>query len=268
MHHAARQRFLTEHLSGVPFCPTMTRALPGESAAAPAAARGVEASRTGDAREGARADMRVRAGEAPRSGSAAQPAPADKAALLDELRREHDLHCPHCTTAAGHTNTVFGEGAPDARIMFIGEAPGAEEDRTGRPFVGRAGQKLDDMIRAMGLKREDVYIANILKSRPPNNRTPRPDEIVDCSPFLARQIAIIQPEALVALGNPATKFLLQTDQGITRMRGQWSTHRSPDGLEIPVMPTFHPAYLLRNYTREVRERVWSDLQAVMTRLGI
>jgi DNA polymerase len=152
--------------------------------------------------------------------------------------------------------------------MFIGEAPGAEEDRTGRPFVGRAGHKLDDMIRAMGLQREDVYIANILKSRPPNNRTPRPDEIADCSPYLARQIAIIQPEALVALGNPSMKFLLQTDQGITRMRGQWASYRSPDGREIPVMPTFHPAYLLRNYTREVRERVWSDLKAVMNRLEI
>lgn len=189
----------------------------------------------------------------------------DKAARLRALAEEHDRECPHCTTAEGHTRTVFGEGDPDAKVMFVGEAPGAEEDRTGRPFVGRAGEKLNDMIRAMGLQREDVFIANILKSRPPNNRTPLQNEVVACAPYLARQIRIIEPVLLVALGGPSSKFLLGTDVGITRLRGQWGEYVSED-LVVPVMPTFHPAYLLRNYTRETRERMWSDLQAVLKRI--
>jgi len=189
-----------------------------------------------------------------------------KAEALEGLRQEHDATCPHCTTATAHTQTVFGEGHPDAEVMFIGEAPGAEEDRTGRPFVGRAGQKLDDMIRAMGLTREDVYIGNILKSRPPNNRTPQPDEVAACAPYLARQIRIILPTVIVALGGPAAKWLLETKIGITKLRGQWSVYRD-DELAVDVMPTFHPAYLLRNYTRDARQKVWSDLQAVMERLG-
>jgi DNA polymerase len=191
---------------------------------------------------------------------------SDKAAALAALDRVHQAECPHCTVAEGHTQTVFGEGDPDADIMFVGEAPGAEEDRTGRPFVGRAGQKLEDMIHAMGLRREDVYIANILKSRPPNNRTPLRPEIDACAPYLARQIAIIRPTVLVALGGPSSKFMLQTDTGITRLRGQWGEYVA-EGLTVPVMPAFHPAYLLRNYTRETREKMWSDLQAVLARLG-
>jgi uracil-DNA glycosylase family 4 len=205
---------------------------------------------------------------------AGMPAPAPdaaavqaKAEALDQLRARHDAECPHCTTATGHTQTVFGEGHPDAFLMFIGEAPGAEEDRTGRPFVGRAGQKLDDMIRAMGLKREQVYIANILKSRPPGNRTPLAHEVAGCAPYLAEQIRIIEPEVIVALGGPAAKFLLQTEIGITKLRGRWSVYRDDD-LQIDVMPTYHPAYILRRYTRETREQVWADLRAVMDRLGL
>ncbi len=199
------------------------------------------------------------------SGSPAGSVAVDKTEALDLLREEHDTNCPHCAIAEGHMQTVFGEGNPNADLLFIGEAPGAEEDRTGRPFVGRAGQKLNGMIEAMGLKRQDVYIANILKSRPPDNRTPLPDEIADCAPYLAQQIRIIEPKVIVTLGAPSTKFVLQTTTGISRLRGQWAVYEDGD-LRVDVMPTFHPAYLLRNYTRDTREKVWSDLQSVMARL--
>ncbi len=189
----------------------------------------------------------------------------DRQRLLDTLQARHDARCPHCTVVKTHTRTVFGEGNPEARLMFIGEAPGEDEDRTGRPFVGKAGQKLDEIIKAMGMRREDVYIANVLKARPPENRTPLPDEVEKCVPFLHEQIRIIGPEVIVALGNPATKLLLKTDVGITRLRGQWGTY-SHGEVRIPVMPTFHPAYLLRNYTVDTRQKMWSDMQAVVQRL--
>lgn len=149
--------------------------------------------------------------------------------------------------------------------MFIGEAPGEEEDRTGRPFVGRAGQKLDEIIKAMGMRREEVYIANVLKSRPPQNRTPLLHEVEACAPFLREQIRVISPWVIVALGGPATKMLLQTETGIMRLRGQWGTYADGD-VRIAVMPTFHPAYLLRNYTPDTRRKMWSDMQAVVQRL--
>lgn len=191
----------------------------------------------------------------------------DAADALQKLRVEHDECCPHCTVATGHTQTVFGEGNANADLMFIGEAPGQEEDRTGRPFVGRAGQKLDQMIEAMGLARADVYIANVLKSRPPDNRTPLQPEVDACGPYLCRQIRIIQPRVIVTLGGPATKLLLNTDVGITKLRGIWAEYRDDEAsLVIPVMPTFHPAYLLRNYTPDTRRKMWSDLQAVLTLL--
>jgi DNA polymerase len=190
----------------------------------------------------------------------------NKTEALETLRQEHAVNCPHCTVATAHTNLVFGEGDPDAGLMFIGEAPGEEEDKTGRPFVGRAGQKLNEMIQAMGLQREDVYIANILKSRPPNNRAPLRNEIDACAPYLAQQIRLIRPKVIVTLGNPSTKFMLRTEIGITKMRGQWASYVDGD-LEIDVMPTFHPAFLLRNYTTDTRRKVWADLQAVMNRLS-
>jgi DNA polymerase len=202
------------------------------------------------------------------SGADAPPelSPQQKPEALAALRARHDAECPHCTTAQSHTQTVFGEGDPNAELMFIGEAPGAEEDRTGRPFVGRAGRKLDEMITAMKMRREEVYIANILKSRPPGNRAPLPDEIDGCSPYLAEQIRIIRPTVIVALGSPAAKWLLRTNEGITRLRGTWSVY--VDGaLSVPVMPTFHPAYLLRNYTLETRGRVWSDIKSTLSKLG-
>ncbi len=193
----------------------------------------------------------------------ATAAAAERQAALDALRARHDAECPHCTAATAHTRTVFGEGSPEARLMFVGEAPGAEEDRTGRPFVGRAGQLLNEMIKAMGLQREEVYIANVLKSRPPNNATPTADEASRCGPYLLEQIRIIQPEVIVTLGRPAAQLLLNTTESMTSMRGRWREYAG-----VPLMPTFHPAFLLRQYTPENRRKVWSDLQQVMDRLGL
>ena len=195
---------------------------------------------------------------------------AERDEALRELRERHERQCPHCTTATGHTQTVFGEGDSMARLVFVGEAPGETEDRTGRPFVGRAGEKLDEMIRAMGLGREQVYIANVLKSRPPDNRTPLQHEVNGCGPYLIEQLLVIRPQVIVTLGGPASKLLLGTDTGITRHRGAWAQWNPPEGLGQPiaVMPTYHPAYLLRNYTAKTRAEVWSDLQAVMQRLGL
>lgn len=190
---------------------------------------------------------------------------------LDRLRERHDAECPHCTTATAHTRTVFGEGNPSARLMFVGEAPGETEDRLGRPFVGRAGEKLDEMIRAMGLAREDVYIANVLKSRPPDNRTPLAHEVERCGPYLLAQLAVIRPKAIVTLGGPASKLLLASELGITRLRGilHSVTLGSAGGepFDVPVMPTFHPAFLLRQYTPETRRQVWEDLKQVLGVLG-
>jgi len=187
----------------------------------------------------------------------------EKADALEALRVRHDAECPHCTTATSHSRTVFGEGNPDARLMFVGEAPGAEEDKTGRPFVGRAGQLLEKIIAAMGLSREDVFIANVLKSRPPNNATPTSAEAAKCGPYLLEQIRIIEPEVIVTLGKPAAQLVLEKNEAIGKMRGHWHEYGG-----VPVMPTFHPAYLLRSYTPENRAKVWSDMQLVMERLGI
>ena len=178
---------------------------------------------------------------------------------LADLAARHAEGCPHCTASTTHLNIVFGEGDENASLMFVGEAPGEREDRSGRPFVGPAGEKLDQMINAMGFSRESVYISNVLKARPPENRTPRPDEAEACGRWLASQIEVIRPQVIVALGGPAAKLLLGTETGITRLRGVWGRYDVGD-LRIPVMPTFHPAYVLRQYTAEVRAAVWNDLQ--------
>jgi DNA polymerase len=201
----------------------------------------------------------------------AAPMGASKSARLAALDALHAQACAHCTTATAHTRLVFGEGNPDAAIVFVGEAPGETEDRLGRPFVGRAGEKLDEMIAAMGLRRQEVYIANVLKSRPPDNRTPLAHEVDACGPYLLAQLAVIRPQVIVTLGGPASKLLLASELGITRLRGMLA--RVSLGLaegqpfEVPVMPTFHPAYLLRNYTMETRQQVWEDLKKVMGVLG-
>ena len=173
--------------------------------------------------------------------------------------------CTACVLCENRTQTVFGEGDPDASIMFIGEGPGQNEDEQGRPFVGRSGELLTKQIQAMGFERSQVYIANVVKCRPPKNRTPLADEVAACSGYLRRQIETIRPKAIITLGGPAAKLVLNVDQGITRIRGMWHQYDAVDP-PVPVMPTFHPAYLLRQYTKENRGKVWSDLQAVMKRL--
>jgi len=188
------------------------------------------------------------------------PRAADPAKRLAEIR--DDLgECTRCKLAAGRKKIVFGVGNPRAKLMFVGEGPGAEEDSRGEPFVGRAGKKLDEMIQAIGLQRSEVYIANIVKCRPPDNRDPQPDEVGTCAPFLYQQIDAIRPAVIVTLGSPATKTLLDTKVGITKLRGTWHELAG-----IPVMPTFHPAYLLRAYTVENRTKVWEDLKAARARM--
>ncbi len=169
--------------------------------------------------------------------------------------------CTRCKLHLERKNIVFGVGHESADLMFIGEGPGADEDEQGEPFVGRAGRKLTQMIKAIGYERKDVYIANIVKCRPPGNRDPQPDEVATCSPFLFAQIKAIAPRVIVTLGSPATKTLLSSRTGITRLRGRWHDFQG-----IPVMPTFHPAYLLRRYTLENRNLVYSDLKAARARI--
>jgi DNA polymerase len=195
---------------------------------------------------------------------------ADRARRLSEIDARHAASCPHCLAATGHTRLVFGEGAAHAELMFVGEAPGDAEDRIGRPFLGAAGEKLDEMIKAMGLSREQVYIASILKSRTPDDRTPMPEEVAACGPFLMEQILAVQPKVIVTLGGPAAKWICGTDAGISRIRGTWQQWTPPAGADcppIPVMPTYHPSYVLRTYTKQVRMEVWSDLRAVLAKLG-
>jgi len=176
---------------------------------------------------------------------------------LEDIRRDLG-DCQRCKLFSTRTNLVFGEGAPRAELMFVGEGPGADEDATGRPFVGRAGQLLTKMIEAIDLKREDVYIANVVKSRPPGNRAPESDEVRACIPFLFRQIAAIHPKLIVALGNPAMQALLDTKIGITKMRGNFQDYPRISG--IKVLPTFHPAYLLRSPDK--KREAWEDLKKV------
>jgi len=182
-------------------------------------------------------------------------------ASLRELRQEIG-DCKRCPLNTTRNHIVFGEGAPQTDIMFVGEAPGADEDMSGRPFVGRAGKLLTDMIeKGMGLPRSSIYIANICKCRPPENRNPAPEEIAACSPFLKKQIALIKPKVIIALGKFAAQTLLQTETPITKLRG---TFHDYEGTKL--MPTYHPAYLLRN--PPMKKAVWEDLQIVMRYLGI
>ncbi|HEY9233178.1 MAG TPA: uracil-DNA glycosylase [Blastocatellia bacterium] len=172
-----------------------------------------------------------------------------------EAIREEIGECTRCKLHEHRTHIVYGEGDPKARIVFIGEGPGADEDATGRPFVGRAGQLLDKIIAAIGLKREECYIANVVKCRPPGNRTPERDEVATCEQFLFRQLAFIKPQVIVALGSPAFQCLLRTKETITRSRGEWR-----DWNGVKVMPTFHPAYLLRSPDK--KREAWEDMKKV------
>lgn len=290
-----RQSAMTEKLMGVECIPMRT--LPAGAVSSPAPA--IDVSKPAAVRE---APVSVRAKPAPPTAArepdpvrvSPVPVPASvietKPAVvhadpsrqraqrtLDLIRARYERDAPHTKFVTEFTHIVFGEGDPRARLMFVGEAPGADEDKCGRPFVGRAGQLLDKMIVALGLKREDVYIANVLKTRPPNNATPTSDECAMCSPYLYQQIAAIGPEVIVTLGLPATRTLLNTMEPMARLRGQWASFQPPELWEgesparegpIPVMPTYHPAFLLRAYTRENRQKVWSDLLLAAQKLGL
>jgi DNA polymerase len=190
----------------------------------------------------------------------ALPIIQDKPAVLNAIRTDIG-ECTRCRLHKGRTNLVFGVGNPNAELMFVGEGPGADEDAQGEPFVGRAGQLLNNMISAMGLKREDVYNANVVKCRPPGNRTPEKDECDTCSPFLLRQIQVIKPKVIVALGAVAAKNLLAVNDSMANLRGRWYDFR---GARLAV--TYHPAYLLRD-PRQKKE-AWKDLQMVMKYLGL
>jgi uracil-DNA glycosylase family 4 len=174
--------------------------------------------------------------------------------------REELGECTRCKLGRGRTRLVFGVGDPGAELMFVGEGPGADEDRQGEPFVGRAGQLLTKMIEAMGYRRGEVYIANVVKCRPPENRNPEPDEMEACEPFLRAQIAAIRPKVIVALGKIAVQALLRETSPISRLRGRWFDYEG-----VRLMPTFHPAYLLRS--PDEKKKAWEDLQLVMKELG-
>jgi DNA polymerase len=179
---------------------------------------------------------------------------------LEELR-DAIGDCQRCKLWAGRTHLVFGVGNPKAKLMFVGEGPGRDEDLQGEPFVGRAGQLLTDIItKGMGLRREDVYIANVVKCRPPENRNPEPDEVASCEPFLKKQIDLVKPEIIVALGKFAVQTLLQSKVPITRIRGSWHSYHG-----IRLMPTLHPAYLLRNPAD--KKLVWEDIKKVMKEMS-
>ena len=190
--------------------------------------------------------------------SVASNPPSGPLTLVDV--REEIGDCTRCKLHSGRKNIVFGVGNPKAELMFIGEGPGAEEDRSGEPFVGPAGQLLTKIIQAMGFSRQEVYIANIVKCRPPKNRDPEPDEINACIGFLKAQVAAVQPKVIVCLGRPASQTLLETRTTISRLRGQWSQFEG-----IDVMPTFHPSYLLRS--PDQKRPVWEDMQAVVKKMG-
>lgn len=200
---------------------------------------------------------------APTARTVESAPPPDLAAVttLDELRSALG-DCTRCKLSGGRTNIVFGVGNPEASLMFVGEGPGRDEDLRGEPFVGRAGQLLTDIItKGMKLRREDVYIANIVKCRPPNNRDPEPDEVSACRPFVLRQIELVAPKVIVALGRVAAHAMLGTTTPISRLRGRWHEFAG-----IKLMPTLHPAYLLRNPAD--KRLVWEDIQMVMAELGM
>ena len=179
---------------------------------------------------------------------------------LDQIREDLG-DCQRCKLDKGRKHIVFGQGNPHAELVFIGEGPGADEDEQGLPFVGRAGQLLNRMLQLVGIKREDVYICNVVKCRPPENRLPDKDEIAVCSPFLLRQLAAIQPKVICCLGACSAQTLLATNQGISRFRGEWFDFRGSK-----LIATYHPAYLLRN--PPAKSEVWKDLQKVMAVLGL
>jgi len=219
-------------------------------------------------------DLTARQAEISQETSENMPKPPDPKIVADKQNKLDALakrvrECTQCPLHETRTHAVPGEGNPDARLVFVGEAPGADEDAQGRPFVGRAGQLLTKIIEAMGLKREDVFICNILKCRPPGNRDPQVSEVMACVDYLYEQLDIIQPEVIVALGAHAARTLLESTKAIGELRG--SIHQfflSPMHDPIKLVATYHPAYLLRNYTQDSRRRVWDDMQLVLKELNL
>lgn len=210
------------------------------------------------AREGSAAAERLAPAARPAAAAGGGDDPAARAAALAAVG-EAVASCRRCRLCEGRQRTVFGAGDPDADLMFIGEGPGAEEDRQGLPFVGRAGELLTKIVEAIGMTRDQVYIANIVKCRPPGNRDPQPDEVAACRSYLERQVALVRPRLLVALGRIAAQTLLGNDLPIGRMRGQWF-----EVLGVPTMVTYHPAALLRNPA--LKRPTWEDMQLVRDRL--
>jgi uracil-DNA glycosylase family 4 len=240
--------------------------LEGLPAPTPARAAASQAAPAGSARAIDGASSRAAATSPPRPANApvellSRYPGLEKTATLEELSAFIG-DCKRCKLAPLRTHLVFGVGNPNADLMFVGEAPGADEDARGEPFVGRAGQLLTDIIeRGMGLSRADVYICNVIKCRPPDNRNPEPDEVAACEPFLMRQIDLVRPRAIVALGSFAVQALLKVKTPISRLRGNWQEVRG-----VKLMPTFHPAYLLRSPGE--KRLVWQDIQEVMKLLGL
>jgi len=196
-----------------------------------------------------------------------EPVTAETQAALKALREEA-LKCMRCQELSStRQNVVFGAGSENCKLMFVGEAPGRDEDKQGLPFVGDAGKLLTQIIEAMGLKRDQVYIANTLKCRPPKNRPPEPDEVANCRPFLEKQIELINPAMICALGKHASQALLKTDIPISKLRGEFRDYPGPTsgGVRIPVMCTYHPAYLLRNPAE--KRTVWEDMKKIMKALA-
>ena len=195
----------------------------------------------------------------PRAAAPSNREPGDgrRLEVLAELARA----CTRCGLCKQRKQAVFSRGTGSSGVCFVGEGPGADEDAQGLPFVGKAGQLLDRMIEAMGLTRDEVYVCNVVKCRPPENRKPEPEEVAACLPFLTEQLELIAPRVIVALGATAVEGLFGSAEGITRMRGNWKSYRG----QIDVMPTFHPAYLLRNPA--AKREVWADLQEVLRRIG-
>jgi len=189
---------------------------------------------------------------------------AAQAGTLEELRRQMAAF-DGCNLKFTAKNLVFADGNPEAEVMLVGEAPGRDEDLEGLPFVGRSGQLLDRMLAAIGLDRKSAYIANVIPWRPPGNRTPTPHETEICRPFIERQIELANPKVLVTLGGPSAKLLLNTTDGILRLRGNWRTHQTKAGVTIPAMPTLHPAYLLRNPAH--KKLAWRDFLEIKARLA-
>ena len=199
-----------------------------------------------------------------RQGAGPSALASSKYDQLEIIRAEVGDDCRRCKLCEGRSKVVFGSGDPDAKLVFVGEGPGADEDAQGLPFVGRAGQLLTQMIErtaegeGIPIKRDNVYICNVVKCRPPGNRAPEPDEMAICGQFLEKQLEAIAPKAICVLGSTAAKALLDTNDGITKMRGNWRKWH-----DIPVMPTFHPSYLLRAYNKEAKRLAWEDLKKVL-----